>query len=204
MKSALLLAAIALGVSAQDLTINTPTQGTVTGAAECQPLLISWSGGTPPYIVSVDTSPAGAAHVADFGTQTGTSLTWTVNATVGTQLILNIKDNTGLGKTSAAFPVLTGSGDSCIGAGGATGGSAPSGSTTAPGGSTPSSGGGASTPGASTPGASTPAASGGSSKASSSASGSGAKSSTTPGAAMAVQAPVGVVAFLAGLFALLA
>ncbi|KAJ7903519.1 hypothetical protein B0H14DRAFT_945020 [Mycena olivaceomarginata] len=183
MKSALLLAAIALGVSAQDLTINTPTQGTVTGAAECQPLLISWSGGTPPYII------------------TGTSLTWTVNATVGTQLILNIKDNTGLGKTSAAFPVLTGSGDSCIGAGG---GSAPSGSTTAPGGSTPSSGGGASTPGASTPGASTPAASGGSSKASSSASSTGAKTSTTPGAAMAVQAPVGVVAFLAGLFALLA
>jgi hypothetical protein len=35
---------------------------------------------------SVDTSPAGAAHVADFGTQTGNSLTWTVNATVGTSL----------------------------------------------------------------------------------------------------------------------
>ncbi|KAJ7364048.1 hypothetical protein DFH08DRAFT_798471 [Mycena albidolilacea] len=198
MKSALLLAAIALGVSAQDLTINTPVQGTVTGAA--------------PYIVSVDTSPAGAAHVADFGTQSGTSITWTVNATVGTslppdpfrrtQLILNIKDNTGLGKTSAVFPVLTGSGDGCIGAGGTTGGSAPpSGSTTAPAGSTPASG-GSSTPASG--GSSTPAAGGGSSKASSSASSSGAKTSTTPGAAMAVQAPVGVAAFLAGLIALLA
>ncbi|KAJ7121821.1 hypothetical protein C8R43DRAFT_72255 [Mycena crocata] len=50
MKSATLLTAVlavAAGASAQQLTINTPTPG----AAQCQPFLISWTGGTPPYFV---------------------------------------------------------------------------------------------------------------------------------------------------------
>ncbi|KAF7330585.1 hypothetical protein MVEN_02498800 [Mycena venus] len=134
MQSVLLLAALVLGAAAHDLTINTPTIGGVAGAAECQPLLLGWSGGTPPYIIvslafisvafragtdssrrTVDTQPPGAAHVAEFDGQTGTSVTWTnVNATVGTQLLLTIKDNTGLSKTSAVFPVTTGSGDDCL------------------------------------------------------------------------------------------
>jgi hypothetical protein len=32
----------------------------------------------------VDTSPAGATHLAEFDGQTATSIIWTVNATIGT------------------------------------------------------------------------------------------------------------------------
>ncbi|KAJ7126981.1 hypothetical protein C8R44DRAFT_874076 [Mycena epipterygia] len=133
MQFILLAFVLALGVAAQP-TINTPTVGSAPGASECQPLLITWSGGTPPYFVpifiSVQNNPPGATPIAAFDSQSGTSVTWTVNATVGTQLILTIKDNTGAPASSAPFPVLTGSGDSCIGAGGGTsGGSTSAGST---------------------------------------------------------------------------
>jgi hypothetical protein len=218
MQSVLFLAALALGAAAQDLTINTPTVGGVAGAAECQPLLLGWSGGTPPYIVTVDTQPAGATHVVEFDNQSSTSVTWpNVNATVGTQLLLTIKDTTGLSKNSAPFPVTAGSGDGCLAAGGgsspgSSGGSAPPVSTPASGGgTTPTSG---SAPGT-TPSGTSPGSSGGSggsgntSKSGSPSSSSSGKPSTTPGAAMALQAPAGVVpAFaaitLAGLVALLA
>ncbi|KAJ6531805.1 hypothetical protein B0H19DRAFT_1272996 [Mycena capillaripes] len=50
MKSVLLAAAFALGAAAQQLTINTPPNSI---AAQCEPLLIQWSGGTPPYFVSL-------------------------------------------------------------------------------------------------------------------------------------------------------
>jgi hypothetical protein len=72
---------LAASAAAQQLTINTPLSVVV-----CQPLLISWSGGTPPYFLSVlpGNQPTAAA-LLDFGTQTGTSLTWTVNITAGEQ-----------------------------------------------------------------------------------------------------------------------
>ncbi|KAJ7054245.1 hypothetical protein C8F01DRAFT_1259989 [Mycena amicta] len=112
------LAAFAAGAVAQ-LTINTPPQ---SQAQQCEPLQISWSGGTPPYFVflcSVENSPITATPFVNFGQQTGTSLTWeAVNATIGTQLILQIKDNTGDSRTSATFSVIGGVGDSCLGSSG--------------------------------------------------------------------------------------
>ncbi|KAJ7089125.1 hypothetical protein C8R44DRAFT_990942 [Mycena epipterygia] len=96
-------------------SINTPLS-----ASECQPLLIKWAGGTPPYDVTVQTvqtNPAGTTPVADFPAQGGTSVTWVVNATVGTSLMLGIRGSGGLVAMSDIFTVTAGSGDSCIGVG---------------------------------------------------------------------------------------
>ncbi|KAJ7364054.1 hypothetical protein DFH08DRAFT_798476 [Mycena albidolilacea] len=98
MKSFLLLVGLTLSAAAQDLRINTPVPGAQLA-----------------FLFSVDTHPASAIHVAEFGGQTSRFLTWgRVNATVGTQLLLWIKDSTGATRSSAPFPVISGGGDSCI------------------------------------------------------------------------------------------
>ncbi|KAJ6513248.1 hypothetical protein C8R45DRAFT_962978 [Mycena sanguinolenta] len=203
MSSFLLLATLAAGAAAQ-LTINTPTEGgTTAGAAECQPLLLTFSGGTPPYIITIDTSPQGASHIAEFDNVSGTQLSWpAVNASLGTQLLLSIKDSTGAPATSGVFPVTTGS-DSCLTGGGSTG-STTGGSTGSSTGATTgaSTTGGSSNTGSANPSSTKPASSSGSGS-------STGKPSTSAGAATAVHAPAGVVpAFaavvLAGLVALLA
>ncbi|KAJ7931528.1 hypothetical protein B0H13DRAFT_2308674 [Mycena leptocephala] len=205
LKSVLVTTALAIGAAAQALTINTP----VPGAAECQPFLITWANGVPPYFVTcvhVQNNPPSGTPVVDFGQQTGTQLTWLVNQTLGTSLIFQIKDNTGLTASSAPFTITAGS-DSCIGAGG--GGGTPGSSTS---GTTPT--GPASSPGAT--GASTPANTGpttGGSTTKASGSTSSAKTSgsatTSSSAGQAVAVPAGVfpafVAVLgAGLIAVLA
>ncbi|KAF8206410.1 hypothetical protein K438DRAFT_1963460 [Mycena galopus ATCC 62051] len=133
MKVVLLAPALAIGAAAQVLTINTPTiGGTTPGTAECQPLLITWSGGTGPFIIAdgpVNTSPAGTTPVIKFGGQTGTQVSWAaVNVTENTQLILSIKDATGAAASSALFPVTVGS-DSCLLSGGGDGSKTSHGST---------------------------------------------------------------------------
>ncbi|KAJ7903512.1 hypothetical protein B0H14DRAFT_3421722 [Mycena olivaceomarginata] len=121
MKSFLLLVGLTLSVAAQDLTINTP----VPGAYQCQPLLLVFGGGAPPYFIvscsllfrhlwyqpplDILTQQA-PIHVAKFEGQTSRALTWgRVNATVGTQLLLRIKDSTGAIRSSAPFRVISGS-----------------------------------------------------------------------------------------------
>nr|GAT60738.1 predicted protein [Mycena chlorophos] len=194
----LLVASLAVaGVSAQ-LSINTP----VPGAAQCEPQLISFSGGTGPYFVSIQTNPVGTTPFLDFGQQPGPSVTWTVNDTIGASLLFQVKDSTGASQTSAPFSVIAGNGDSCLTSSG--GGSAPAGNsgTSAPAGSTPA--------GSTPAGASTPAASGTSAKTSGTTSAPASKSSgsasTSPtSAANAVQPAVaGVAAFAAVILALIA
>jgi hypothetical protein len=93
------------------LTINTPSNPVV-----CQPLLITWSGGTPPYYLSIlpGNQPTAQA-LENFPTQTGTSLTWTVNIAVGTSIGFHIVDSTGASQDSAPFSILTGADTSCVG-----------------------------------------------------------------------------------------
>ncbi|KAJ7865137.1 hypothetical protein B0H14DRAFT_3862303 [Mycena olivaceomarginata] len=122
MQSFFLLLAAALGTSAAvtsraPLEINTP----VPGAAQCEPLLITWSGGIPPYVVAyarvVQTNPIQPTPLVDFGLVTGNSLTWVVNATLGQSLILEVTDDEADGLhtvTSAPFNVIAGAGDGCI------------------------------------------------------------------------------------------
>ncbi|KAJ7917368.1 hypothetical protein B0H13DRAFT_2322466 [Mycena leptocephala] len=114
MQSFFLLLAAALGTSGAvkppaPLIINTP----VPGAAQCEPLLITWSGGKPPYVVAY----ASPTPLVDFGLVTGTSLTWIVNATLGQSLFLEVTDDEATGlhtATSAPFNVIAGAGDGCI------------------------------------------------------------------------------------------
>ncbi|KAF9475386.1 hypothetical protein BDN70DRAFT_883749 [Pholiota conissans] len=110
--AAVLLAGNALA----QLTVNTPGPAVV-----CQPLLISWTGGTPPYFLSVlpGNQPTAAALI-DFGQQTGTQLTWTVNITAGTSLGLNLRDSTGTLAQSGVFTVQASSDTSCLTSSGST------------------------------------------------------------------------------------
>ncbi|KAH9002974.1 hypothetical protein EDB86DRAFT_3073463 [Lactarius hatsudake] len=106
----------AAGVSAQSLTVNTPLNVVV-----CQPLLISWSGGTGPYFLRFVIIHPGAAPddpaLEDFGTQQGTSFTWTaVNFPSGTSLDITLRDSGGLISQSAPFTVQTGTNTACLNA----------------------------------------------------------------------------------------
>ncbi|KAJ7830736.1 hypothetical protein B0H14DRAFT_3464596 [Mycena olivaceomarginata] len=124
-RSFFLLLAAALGISAAvashaPLEINTP----VPGAAQCEPLLITWSGGIRastsslvPLTLSVQTNPIQPMPLVDFGLVTGNVLTWVVNATLGQSLILEVTDDEANGLhtvTSAPFNVIAGAGDGCI------------------------------------------------------------------------------------------
>jgi len=93
------------------LTINTPAVAT-----ECEPLLITWSGGTGPYFLTVHpgASPSAAALIT-FGTVNGTSFTWSaVNEQANTSLDLAVSDSTGATSQSAPFTVQAGTSTSCL------------------------------------------------------------------------------------------
>ncbi|KAJ7456209.1 hypothetical protein FB451DRAFT_1407535 [Mycena latifolia] len=143
MQSFFLLFAAALGTSAAvaprhsaPLEINTP----VPGAAQCEPIIITWSGGIRastcslvariPHVVdfwivsplrcrvcTVQTNPIQPTPLVDFGLLTGNVITWLVNATLGQSLILEVTDDEARGLhtvTSAPFNVIAGAGDGCI------------------------------------------------------------------------------------------
>ncbi|KAI5122311.1 hypothetical protein M0805_002387 [Coniferiporia weirii] len=80
----------AAGINAQTLMINTPQN-----VVECQPILLTWAGGSGPYFIT-------------FNNVTGTSLTWLVNQPAGTSLGLTIRDQTGTTEESASFQVQDG------------------------------------------------------------------------------------------------
>jgi hypothetical protein len=138
------LLAFAAAAAAQDLVINTPQ-----GVIACEPTLITWSGGTPPYFVSLldGNDVNGAAIDTLQNNVTATSFTWQVNYKPGTQLALQVKDQTGTTKPSAVFPInAPPSGDlSCLGGS--------SGSSSATGGATSSSSAAGTTPASSSTGA---------------------------------------------------
>ncbi|KAJ6560247.1 hypothetical protein B0H19DRAFT_1260876 [Mycena capillaripes] len=102
-------AAVAFG----QLMINTP----VPTPVECQPTLLSWSGGTPPYIITcaflADANNQGNTLIS-FGTDiTNTSLTWNTALPAGQACVLFIKDSTGQPQNSGLFTIQAGS-DSCL------------------------------------------------------------------------------------------
>jgi len=91
------------------LRTGSPGSLALTNVVVCLPSLITWTGGTPPYFLSV--LPAGqpsAAALVDLGEQQGDSVTWLVNLGVGTSGFLNLRDNTGALAQSGSFTVLAG------------------------------------------------------------------------------------------------
>jgi len=203
---ALAFVASVLAQGTPGFMINTPAN-----AVTCQPLLITWSGGTPPYFLSVlpGADPNGQALV-DFGQQDGTSFTWTaVNQQANTQLGLTLRDSNGNTAQSAPFTVNGGSNTTCLSqpASGvpATGGAPPATSVANPTATSPAATSpvipGASSVGSPSAGTSRPA----SSAASRAPSAASASASSTTNAASAKLAQVGVAGFLgAALAALLA
>lgn len=170
------------GVSAQ-LTVNTPTN-----VVQCAPLQITWTGGTPPYLLSLHSgTDVNGTPLISFPSVTTTSLTWSaVNVSAGTQLDLSLRDSSGLNSQSAVFTVQPGTDSSCLT--GATNVTTPTGSAA---------------PAASAATGTTPASSGASAatKPTSAASGSSAStakssSTSTSNAAMATGIQYGVAGFL--------
>ncbi|KAG6332447.1 hypothetical protein ID866_6639 [Astraeus odoratus] len=106
------------GALAQQLTINTPSN-----VVECEPTLLSWTGGTAPYYLALfihtrnsilpGATPNGAA-IENLGQQNSTSVTWVCNIASGTSIGLTLRDSTGLTAQSAAFTVNSGSSTSCL------------------------------------------------------------------------------------------
>ncbi|BEJ17332.1 hypothetical protein CspHIS471_0607330 [Cutaneotrichosporon sp. HIS471] len=158
---------MAVAVWAQD----GPRIETPASVVQCQPARLMWSGGSPPYWITV--IPAGQAGAAPIMTlkdsTTDTSMTWNVNLAPTTQVTLQIRDGAGNVQFSSPITIQAGSDTACMSAAatgtnsagaeaGASGAPTNSGSAPAASGSTPAAGGSASgsAPAAS---ASTPAAS---------------------------------------------
>lgn len=104
--SFVILAAAIAAAAAQQLTVNTPTS-----VVHCLPVQLTWSGGQPPYYVSL--LPGGqptASPIADLGQQTGTSLSWKATIPANTPVTVQIRDSTGTLNYSDQFTVQQGSG----------------------------------------------------------------------------------------------
>ncbi|KAG9092402.1 hypothetical protein FRC07_011675, partial [Ceratobasidium sp. 392] len=132
---ALYAVALAGFAAAQQFTVATPAS-----IVQCQPVQLSWSGGTAPYFPSIiPGSQPGAAALKEFPSQPGTSLTWTVDLPAGTSITVQVRDSTGALQYSSASSIQDSANKSCVnGNVSATGSGAPGGPATSatPGGST--------------------------------------------------------------------
>ncbi|KAJ3491766.1 hypothetical protein NLI96_g436 [Meripilus lineatus] len=100
--------------------INTPANVVV-----CQPTLLTWTGGTPPYFlrqmhlpflsdsILPGATPGGEA-LQQFTGLTDTSFRWSTNIAAGTFIGLTLRDNTGATAQSAPFTINSGPDTSCL------------------------------------------------------------------------------------------
>ncbi|KAE9407688.1 hypothetical protein BT96DRAFT_914385 [Gymnopus androsaceus JB14] len=103
-------ASVLPSILAQALTVNTPS-----GLATCEPTLLAWSGGVPPYYLSIipGNNTAGSA-LKTFDSTSTTSYTWTVDLAAGTPITVALKDNTGAIAYSDETNIAAGSSNSCV------------------------------------------------------------------------------------------
>ncbi|KDR76238.1 hypothetical protein GALMADRAFT_156343 [Galerina marginata CBS 339.88] len=102
--------------SVAQLMVNTPLSVVV-----CQPTLLSWTAGTPPYFlryVQMRMTCDNTLISPVAFSPTTLSLTWIANFSVGTTLGLNLRDTTGTLVQSAPFTIQSGSDLSCLNASG--------------------------------------------------------------------------------------
>ncbi|KAL4064528.1 hypothetical protein V8B97DRAFT_314088 [Scleroderma yunnanense] len=111
MKAVALLAAIvAIVPAAFGLTVNTP--GNVV---ECEPIQFQWSGGTPPYYLSlIPGGQTSAPPIKQFPNQDGTSYTWLVDLPANTIFNIALKDSLGATSFSDIITIQAGSSTSCV------------------------------------------------------------------------------------------
>lgn len=126
MKYSTFVAAVALASvqSVWGLMINTPTS-----VVQCQPILLTWSGGQPPYFLSaLPGGQASAPALKSWDSTSDTSVTWTVDLQAGTSLTMSIKDSTGAIAYSDAVTIQSSSQTDCLSSSGGSASPAGSGS----------------------------------------------------------------------------
>lgn len=108
MRFLVVLSAVAAAFA--QVTINTPL-----GVLACTNTQVTWSGGTPPYILQIQ--PGGdvsAAALETFTGLTGTSYEWHVIEPANTQVFLRLRDSTGVPAETATFTIQSaGAGVTC-------------------------------------------------------------------------------------------
>ncbi|KAH7926305.1 hypothetical protein BV22DRAFT_1033021 [Leucogyrophana mollusca] len=110
MKLALTSLTLFAAVAQSVLVINTPAI-----VLECEPTLLTWSGGKSPYFLTVNPGGDPSSPALEcLGEQTGTSYTWTVNIASGTSVGLELRDSTGDVAYSAPFTIQPGTSTTCI------------------------------------------------------------------------------------------
>jgi len=121
------LSAASLALAQGTLIINTPVS-----IVQCQPVLLTYGGGTAPYFISV--LPGGqpaATPLEQLPQQSGTSYTWTADIAAGTNISLSIRDSTGAINYGSPVVIQSSSDSSCLsGGGGAASTALPSASST--------------------------------------------------------------------------
>ncbi|OSD06555.1 hypothetical protein PYCCODRAFT_945619 [Trametes coccinea BRFM310] len=155
-------ALLAVAVSAQQFTINTPNPPTV-----CVPVQLTWSGGTRIPLLPGNIFPGGHPEeqaLQQYPNLEGTSFTWSTNITAGTLVGFQLTDHNGQIAQSSSVQIMSGPDTSCL-----TGGSSASSSAGSTG--TTSAAAGTSTGTATAPAGSSTSAAGGSSAGSSAGSG---------------------------------
>ncbi|WFD02352.1 hypothetical protein MOBT1_001034 [Malassezia obtusa] len=93
-------------VAADDFTVDTPT-----GAAQCQPLQITWHGGQAPYYPSITKEGDISSVIKQFPQAKDSKLTWKVTVPAGQKFTIAVRDSTGQQKSSAPVAVGKGSSD---------------------------------------------------------------------------------------------
>ncbi|KAJ3552181.1 hypothetical protein NM688_g4285 [Phlebia brevispora] len=118
-----LAAAVALAVVAPAaLAQQTVTVNSLSAVVQCrrvltEPIKFTWSGGTPPYYLSlIPAEQPQAPPMKIFPTQQGTSYTWIVDMAAGTAFTTVIKDSTGQPNYSSEQVVQNGTDASCLNA----------------------------------------------------------------------------------------
>ncbi|ORX39942.1 hypothetical protein BD324DRAFT_615596 [Kockovaella imperatae] len=104
------VAVLATAVMAQ-LQVDTPPS-----LIQCQPVQLSWSGGTGPYFLAI--LPGGqseAAALENLPNADNSPATWLVNIASGTNVTIRVTDSTGQQQYSFPRTILAGTSSECLG-----------------------------------------------------------------------------------------
>ncbi|KAI0777133.1 hypothetical protein BC629DRAFT_1441319 [Irpex lacteus] len=107
MKSFAALALLAGSALAQQFTINTPN-----GVVQCVTTQFTFSGGTGPYFLSINTPDANGTPQQTYDGITSSPFTWSANITANTQLGLSLTDRSNGNKALSGTFTIGASGDS--------------------------------------------------------------------------------------------
>jgi hypothetical protein len=82
----------------------------------CQPTLLTWTGGIPPYFLDIlDADDLNGGRTENLLTDSNArSLTWTVNFEAGKHLVAELRDSTGEAQFTASFEVQNGPSHACF------------------------------------------------------------------------------------------